>query len=159
MFSRHPVCFIWCGTFFCLNFIPLLSPNVSGFNHWMQKKCKLIKQISDTVIFGGSLHYKRICSRDWDRERKKSVGGKDICFPPAQRMEDQGVETGVSSTLAAWQGPWKNNDWQTVFFSLQFPSLLGGREVVGGTELFWNCRQSCGDCVFEAKRQNGSTVF
>lgn len=32
-------------------------------------------------------------------------------------------------------------------------------ETVGGTELFWNCRQRCGDCVLEGERQNGSRVF
>lgn len=45
-----------------------------------------------------------------ERQRKKSVGGRDICFPPAQRREDPGVRTGVCSTLTVQQGPWMDNE-------------------------------------------------
>lgn len=46
----------------------------------------------------------------------KQGGGEDIFAPPV------GWRAGVSSV---WQGPWKDNDWQTMC-CLQFPCLLGG---------------------------------
>lgn len=45
-----------------------------------------------------------------ERQKKKSLGGRGICSPPAQRNEDQGVRTGVCSTLTVRQGPWMDNE-------------------------------------------------
>lgn len=64
------------------------------------------------------------------REIKKSVGGEDICTKKGgPRGRDRCFLrthslTGARTTSDCW------------FFSLQIPSLLGGREVVGGAELF-----------------------
>lgn len=66
--------------------------------------------------FWGEVYSITDSAQKTNRERKKSVGGTDICFPPAQRTEDQGVETGVSSTLTSDRGPGRITADRLCFF-------------------------------------------